>query len=122
MTLQDCYSTLGGDYADVMHRFTDEARVARFLAMFLKDKSYALLGRSLRKKDYQAAFQAAHTMKGICINLSLTSLWNACDTLADNLCDGHPDQDTAGFLDAVKKQYLQTTSVIRRYLNTNSLA
>jgi HPt (histidine-containing phosphotransfer) domain-containing protein len=88
MTLEACYANLGGDYKDVMSRLMTEARVTKFALRFLDDPSYQLLTQSLEAENWDEAFRAAHTIKGVCQNLSFTSLGNAAEALTEALRPG----------------------------------
>ena len=116
MTLQECYRAAGADYEDVLRRFKTEERVKRFLSIFLRDESYDQLCRAMENQEYDAAFRAAHTMKGICMNLSLSELGAACSDLTENLRGGQADDKTASYFQNVQAAYAKTSEVIRVYL------
>ena len=61
MTLQECYTALGGNYDDAISRLRSERLVTKFVVKFLDDDSCALLLRSMDEKNYEEAFRAAHT-------------------------------------------------------------
>ena len=66
----------GADMNATMERFVgDEALYDRCFRMFLQDPSFADLEKALSQKDYTAAFNAAHTLKGVAGNLGLTPLY-----------------------------------------------
>ena len=46
-----------------------------------RDGSYQLLQDSLAKEDYEEAFRAAHTIKGVCQNLAFDKLGNSSEHL-----------------------------------------
>lgn len=68
------------------------------------------------KKDYDSAFRAVHTIKGISMNLSLTALQNSCIELTENLRSGKCDCNTEKYFQNTKEIYLETISVIQDYL------
>ena len=74
MNLQECYEALGGDFEDVLSRLRSEKLVQKFVLKFLNDKSFDLLCSSLEEENYEEAFRASHTIKGVCQNLSFTRL------------------------------------------------
>lgn len=80
MTVIECYKQIGGDYENAINRFKNEALIKRFLPMFLNDPSFSELKDALENGDVQTAFRAAHTLKGVCANLSLAKL---CDTASE---------------------------------------
>ena len=114
MTLQECYTALGGDYDDALGRLRSEKLVNKFVLRFLDDKSYDLLCSSMEEKNYEEAFRAAHTIKGICSNLSFTVLGKSSSELSEALRYGYtPGADALA--EQVKEEYLQTVAAIRAY-------
>ena len=77
MTVKECYEAMGGDYEDVMRRLRKDERVEKFLMKVLDDKSFQLLTDSMEAQNMDEAFRAAHTLKGICQNLSLNRLYGS---------------------------------------------
>ena len=74
MTLRECYEAMGADYDGVMGRLRSERMVQKFALKFLADPSYELLTSSMAAENYEEAFRAAHTIKGVCQNLGFTAL------------------------------------------------
>jgi len=85
MQLQECYDSIGGDYEEIKMRLGSDALIQRFALKFLKDSSYEKLGEALEKKDYGEAFRCAHTLKGVCQNLSFRCLSNSSGDLTELL-------------------------------------
>ena len=81
MTIQECYAALGGDYQEVLGRLCSEALVRRFVGKFLSDQSFQLLDTALSAGNYEEAFRAAHTLKGVTQNLSFTKLYQSATKL-----------------------------------------
>ena len=75
MTIQECYEAIGGNYKDVLGRLQSEALIRRFTLKFLEDQSYLQLTQALENKNYEDAFRSAHTLKGVCQNLSFDRLY-----------------------------------------------
>lgn len=82
-TLTNHLAAAGADMRGALERFIgDEALYEECFRMFLEDSNFTALGCALSKKDYRAAFYAAHTLKGVAGNLGLTPLYNAiCDVV-----------------------------------------
>ena len=114
MTLQECYAAMGGNYEDVMSRLRSERLVQKFVLKFLADGSYDLLCRSLEEKDYENAFRAAHTIKGMCQNLDFTRLYESSAQLSEALRNGVTPEAPA-LLERVKEDYRQTVEAIRAF-------
>lgn len=114
MTLKECYSAMGGDYDEVIGRLRSEKLVEKFVLKFLNDKSYELLCTSMETKNYEEAFRAAHTIKGVCQNLSFTVLGKSSSALSEALRGGYtPEAD--GLAEQVKAEYRQTVEAIRAF-------
>ena len=88
MTLKECYAALGGDYDAVLGRLPGEKFVQKFVLKFLNDGSYDLLLRSMEEQNYEEAFRAAHTIKGMCQNLDFTRLYRSSSALSEALRHG----------------------------------
>ena len=65
------------DYEEVVNRLCSRKFVEKFLVKFLADKSYEDLHRYLDEENYEEAFRAAHTLKGVCQNLGIKSLYES---------------------------------------------
>ena len=85
MNIQECYAAMGGDYNDVVSRLRTDDRIARFLVRILDDKNMEALRKNIEERNLPEAFRAAHTMKGICMNLSLTKLNTSVASITEML-------------------------------------
>lgn len=114
MTLKECYAAMGGNYDEVIGRLHSERLVQKFALKFLDDPSYALLCTSLENKNYEEAFRASHTIKGVCQNLALTKLYESSNRLTESLRNGYTP-DVEDFAAAVTADYQQITDALRRF-------
>ena len=114
MTLKECYAALEGNCDEVLNRLRSENLVQKFVIRFLSDPSYELLCTSMESGNYQEAFRAAHTIKGVCQNLSFTKLYSSSAQLCEALRDGlHPG--APALKEQVDADYRQTIDAIRTY-------
>lgn len=114
MTLQECYAALGGNYDDAISRLRSERLVTKFVVKFLDDDSCALLLRSMDAENYEEAFRAAHTIKGVCQNLSMDRLQSSSSRLCEALRNGYtPEADALA--EEVAADYRQTADAIRAF-------
>lgn len=120
MSLTECYIALGGSYEEVLSRLSSERLVNKFVLKFLTDPSYDLLVRSMESKDWPEAFRAAHTIKGVCQNLSFTSLYEVSNRLNEALRNG-PTPEAPGLVEEVKAEYDKTVSAIRAFQESAGL-
>lgn len=113
MTLSDCYAALGGDFNEVLGRFRSESLVQKFLLKFPADPSFDLLETSLAAENWAEAFRGAHTIKGVCQNLSLTTLYRSSAALCDALRGGAaPDP---ALVAAAEADYRSTVAAIAAF-------
>ncbi len=89
MTLQECYAAFGGDYSDVSARLHSDRLVQKFVLKYLDDPSFDQLCAAMAEQNYEEAFRAAHTIKGVCQNLSFTKLLSSSSRLSDALRHGY---------------------------------
>ena len=87
MTMQECYKAIGGNCEAVLGRLHSEALIRRFALKFLEDQSYSLLKQALGDNNYEEAFRGAHTLKGVCQNLSFDRLYEVSNELTELLRD-----------------------------------
>ena len=107
MTIQQFYAAVGGDPEEVLARLMNETLVKKFLFKFSDDPNYQLLTSSIEGKDWETAFRAAHTIKGLCMTLGLGNLAHSSSELTEFLRGGF-NGDTAalnGLYTRVKADY-----------------
>lgn len=115
MTIQECYEAIGGNYEDVLRRLRSEALIRKFTLKFLEDQSYPLLKQALGDNNYEEAFRGAHTLKGVCQNLSFDRLYEVSSELTELLRDRTGEKP--GIPEAMKKvtkEYEATIEEIKK--------
>ncbi len=66
----------GVDVATLKERLmNNEALINRFMVRFVENESYRDLKAAIKASDWGAACEAAHKLKGMCGNLSITELF-----------------------------------------------
>lgn len=113
MTVEQCYEAFGGNYQEVISRLRTDERVARFLQKVVDDGSYKLLIDSIATNNVDEAFRAAHTLKGVCGNLSITKFGESSSALCEYLREKRVIDDAVmAMLEKVKADYEITISSI----------
>ena len=89
-----------------------EALLERLLGKFLEDRNLAELTTALAEDRREDAFRAAHTLKGVCGNLSMTALF---ETLTAQVAEFRAGDwaAAAGRMPAVTRAYQQAARAIR---------
>lgn len=105
MTVKSCYEEMGGSYEEVLSRLLTDDRIKKFLFKFLNGDSFHQLCSAMEVKNYEEAFKAVHTLKGVSANMAFTSLTQACDKLTENLRGRGADDETEGYFEEIKKSY-----------------
>lgn len=118
MTLEQCYEALGGNYAEVSRRLPSPRLVSKFVGKFLEDTSFQDLCAQLQAGNRPEAFRAAHTLKGVCANLSFSRLHASANALTEVLRQETPDVPAGAnaLLEDVRRDYQQTVAAIQKYL------
>ena len=111
MTVRECYEELGSDFDKVLSRLVSEALVRKFALKFLDDPSFGQLETALADKDAETAFRAAHTLKGICLNLGFDNLYKASFDITEKL-RGRDTEGCEELLAKVEEQYNNTVDAI----------
>ncbi len=76
----------GADVDGTLHRFMGNGTLfLKFLAKFKDDKNFTALRESLDRRDYEEAFKAAHTLKGVSANLGLIPICDSASKLTELL-------------------------------------
>lgn len=71
MTLQEFYDRIGGDYKATISRLPSEALIKKFVLKYPGDPSFSQLKDALAAQDWELAFRASHTLKGVAQNLGM---------------------------------------------------
>lgn len=83
MTLQEFYDRIGGDYKATISRLPSEALIKKFVLKYPGDPSFNQLKDALAAQDWELAFRASHTLKGVAQNLGMDRLYKTAATLCD---------------------------------------
>ena len=94
MTIKEFYQMMDVDSEGIVARFATEERVKKYLGKLLEDKTYQNLTEAMDKADYEQAFFAVHTLKGVAANLDLKPLYQVCSELTE-LLRGQNEPDAA---------------------------
>lgn len=120
MTLEELYGQIDGSYEEVMGRLRSEQLVERILGMFLDDSTCPDLVEAWGRGDDEAAFGAAHSAKGVCMNLALTRLGALTSQITEALRPGNDSLRAATDVDAlvsdVSLEYAKVRTAITAYL------
>ena len=61
----------------------------------------------------EEAFRAAHSLKGICMNLGIERLYRMADVLTEELRDRKITKKAETLFEQVRKEYVRTVAYIR---------
>ena len=77
--------------------------------------AFALIKRiTIEAKDGERAFRAAHTLKGVCINLGFDRLYNVSAELTEKL-RGREIEESEELFEQVEKEYYALIAVLKQY-------
>ena len=105
---REIFEVYGADYNSTMARFMGkEAMYVKCLDMLFKDDNLEKLGTALEQQDYEAAFAAAHTLKGVVGNMGLTPLFNAVCAIVESLRKREVPEDYNVLYQIIQTGFLQ---------------
>ena len=110
MTLDDL-KKLGANTEDGLKRCAgNEALYMRLVPMALDAGKYSDLTKQIGEKDYDAAFETAHALKGMYANLSLTPLTEPVSEMTE-LLRKRTDTDYSALLHEAQMQFEKLCSL-----------
>lgn len=102
--VEKVYRKFGGDYEGVMARIGNPMLLARLFEKFMEDKSFESLKTALAGGDCESAFRAAHTLKGVALNMGFSKLAASSSKLTELLRKGTLD-GSGELLEPVERDY-----------------
>ena len=111
MTLKEFYEQIDGSYEDTLHRLTSEALVHRFVLKYPADPSFAQLREAVAAADWESAFRAAHTLKGVAQNLDFGDLGRSAAALTEALRGTKLLEDYSLYESVVQAQTALTNAI-----------
>ena len=113
MTVKECYESMESDYEGVIGRMGSEGLVKRFALKFPDDPSYLNLEKAIQEQNAEEAFRAAHTLKGVCLNLGFDRLYKVSAELTEKL-RGRELNGYEALYGKVQDEYKNTIAAIRK--------
>ena len=113
MDIKEAYLRLDSDLNDTLSRLMNEKFVIKYCKKFIDDPSFALLKESIENKDYQTAFRAVHTLKGVSLNMGYKDLINSSIALTEHLRNGNPLIDFSLY-EKLIEDYEKTISILKQ--------
>lgn len=87
--LNTALAQYGIDYVDAMERMDNDAELYKMLALkYLNNTKYAELVAALEVQDFDEAYKAAHSLKGVAGNLSFAKLFDVAAAMSEALFKG----------------------------------
>ncbi len=112
MDLKECYEAIGGDFSGAITRLRSEKLVTKLVLKFLADPSFPALEEAMRTANQEEAFRAAHTLKGLSLNLGFTRLGDSSSRLTEALRNTI-QPEAASLFEEVAADYAETASAIQ---------
>ena len=117
MTLQEFYAQIGGNYTDTVRRLCNESLVLRFVKKYPANPSFDELCAAVDQADWETAFRAVHTLKGVAQNLGFDRLYAVSVPLTEAMRGAKPLDDFS-LLAAVQTVQAETLAAIAKLDDT----
>lgn len=104
--IQELFTAYGADYPATMQRYMgNEALYLKIFKMLFQDDNLQKLGAALASDDLAAAFEAAHTLKGVAGNLGLDPYFQAVCAIVEPLRAREPREDYPALYETILAEY-----------------
>lgn len=105
----------GVDFEGAINRFINSEEIyEEFLYRFLDDQNLSQLEEFLSKRDIEAAFKKAHTLKGLTSNYGFIKVYEKVVPVVDILRSGSTDGIEEPLIE-LKKNYNFMCDIINKY-------
>lgn len=120
MNVEECYAKIGGCYAAAARLFKTDERIIKYFKIMQKDTNLDALCKALEQNDYETAFCAAHTLKGLALNMQFTALADEVSALTEQLRPREANANIIPLLSKTKQTYQTTLSFIETCLKSTT--
>lgn len=117
MDVKECYKKMAGNYDEATRRMGSDERIIKYLKILQRDTNFSSLCEAIEQNDLKTAFCAAHTLKGIALNLSLTSLADSTIEITEMLRGGVINENVVSLLQNTKTAYELVLECINALIN-----
>lgn len=105
--------SVGINVDEALERFSEvDALFVRFLKKFITDPEFGTLEKSLADSDFETAFTACHTMKGVVGNLSIIPLYKIVFEETEYLRNGTDLAGAVKLFPELKEEYNKVVNVL----------
>ncbi len=112
MTLKGFYDEIGGDYEGVFERIGSEALIVKYLRKFKDSDMLGQFNKSVEAGDCKEAFRHMHSLKGLCLNLGFTKLFESVDELCEELRNKDKIVLLDDYLEEAKDSYREIIDLV----------
>ena len=113
MTVMEFYDAIGSSYDQAKGRLLSEERIKKYLRKFTEKDEFITIDQLFKEQSYEEAFRAAHTLKGMALNLELGDLAKISSELCEEVRHGAPTKDISGMISDMGKAYYSTIDLIK---------
>lgn len=92
MKLKEFYDAIGGGYEAIKQRMPKDDMIEKFVLKFLSEPTYENLCRRIEYEEYEEAFRAVHSLKGISANLGFQRLEKSSGILTELLRNSNEEE------------------------------
>lgn len=100
------FEAYGGDYDVTMSRFMGkETLYMKILGMMFQDENLKKLGTAIEENDLDAAFEAAHTLKGVAGNLGPTPFYDSVCRIVEPIRNREEREDYTQMYQEIQDEF-----------------
>ncbi len=104
MTIEELYQASGNDYNELLGRLFNAKLIEKLVRKYRNDQNYQQLCDGIAAKNREKVFTAAHTIKGLALNLGFGDLAHTASQLTEATRNTYPENADELFAAVEKEQ------------------
>lgn len=116
--IKNFYAGFDGDFESVNRRFSSEAKVLKYLSIFLKGKDDESLIEAAQACNFEDVFRITHNIKGVAANLGFSKLFNESSILCEMCRNGNPGCSIEDNVRKINEEYRVVTQAVKELLSS----
>ena len=121
MTVKDLYDAIGANCAEAEERLMSDKFISKYIIKYAEDKSFEVLMDEWNgARDDEKLFRAAHTLKGVCLNLALDNLLKYAEPITEEYRPSNSNKtgNVDSLFEKLADEQKKTIELITEYKNS----
>lgn len=115
MDVEACYAKMNADYRAAIGLLQSDERIIKYFKIIQRDTNLEDIYKALEQNDYETAFRAAHTLKGLALNMHFTQLAQNAADLTETLRSRGENERIFPLLEKTKQTHQMVIACIASF-------